>query len=123
MRLVVALMALSCFTGCGGTVVLQSRHPAPPPRAIPAPCHDCEHVDRDEAVRIVRNEAHHQHVGRLRIDDIERKKHDWRVEGRGVDACGHRVEIRARVHRRSGILESFQVKSSAHGRHRSRHDG
>ena len=118
MRLVGVLLALACVTGCGGTVVLQSgTRPAPVP--VPVPCHDCGWIDRDEAVRIVRVEASRQQIDRLRVDEIRRKQHDWRIEGRGLDSCGLRVEVRARVDRRTGDIESFQVRG--HDKHRHRH--
>jgi hypothetical protein len=127
MRLVGALVALVCLSGCGGTVILRSGNPPPPvvvhtPPPAPVPCHDCRHIGRDEAVRIVRVEAHRQNIDRVRIGDVDRNKHDWRIEGRGVDACGHRVELRAQVDRRSGEIESFRVTSREHRKYRERHD-
>jgi len=74
-------------------------------------------VSRDEAVEIVHRAARHHEIVRLRIDDVERKKHDWRIEGRGLDTCGHRVDVHARVDRRSGAVEKFQVRSDEHRKH------
>jgi hypothetical protein len=79
-------------------------------------------VGRDEAVQIVVVAAGRQGVGRVRVHDVDRQKHDWRIEGRGVDGCGHRVEIRARVDRRNGEIERLDLDSKEHRRHRNRHD-
>jgi hypothetical protein len=79
-------------------------------------------VSRDEAVQIVRAEARQHAIERLRVNEVQRTGHDWRVEGRGVDTCGHRVELRARVDRRSGAIERFELDSREHRRHRNRHD-
>jgi hypothetical protein len=118
MRLAAMLLVLACCAaGCGGTVVLHSRTEAPAPPAAPVPCHDCQRVSRDEAVEIVHRAARHHEIVRLRIDDVERKKHDWRIEGRGLDTCGHRVDVQARVDRRSGAVEKFQVRSDEHRKH------
>jgi hypothetical protein len=130
MRLVGALVALVCLSGCGGTVILRSGNPPPPvvvhtPPPAPVPCHDCRYIGRDEALHIVKTEARRHNIGRVRVGDVDRNKHDWRIECRGVDACGHRVEVRARVHRRSGAIESFRVSSREHDKHRKhreRHD-
>ena len=119
MKLVCALVVVACMTGCGGTLVLQSRSDAPDPRHVPAPMpaptRVCVDIGRDEAVQIVATEAGRQRVVRMRVDEVKRHKNEWRVDMTGTDSCGQRVDIRARVDRRSGALKAYAVQSRRHG--------
>lgn len=127
-----AVVAL-CLSGCGGTLVLHSDtgarapRPAPVPETVPVRGHG--DLSRDEAVQVVAMQAGRNHVTRLRVDDVERKKNEWRVEMRGIDSCGAAVEIRGRVDRRTGVLKSYKLVGDDddhghhHGKGRSHHDG
>ncbi len=115
MKLACALLVVACMTGCGGTLVLQSRDDAPAP--MPVPAHVRVDVGREEAVHIVVTEAGRQRVVRVRVDEVKRHKNEWRVDLSGTDSCGERVGIRARVDRRNGVLKSYAVESRRRGHH------
>lgn len=118
-----------CLAGCGGTLVLHSetgtpaQSPAPAPETVPV--RECRDLSRDEAIQVVAMHAQRDHMTRLRVEEVERKKNEWRVEMRGVDPEGHEVEVRARVDRRSGALKSYKLddRHDDHGRHHQYHDG
>lgn len=121
-----------CLSGCGGTVVLHSDNGAHAPRPAPVPetvqVRGRGGLSRDEAVQVVATQAGRSRITRLRVDEVERKKNEWRVEMRGVDCNGESVEIRGRVDRRTGALKSYKLKSDDdhghhHGKGHSHHDG
>ena len=127
-----AVVAL-CLSGCGGTLVLHSetgqRAPSSTPVPQTVPAYDRGDLSRDEAVQVVATRASRNQITRLRVNEVERKKNEWRVEMRGIDSCGAEVEVRGRVDRRNGVLKSYKLVGDGddddhhHGKGHSHDDG
>lgn len=118
------LTGMLCLSGCGGTLVLHSEqgtrppHPAPAPETVPV--RERADLSRDEAVQVVATQASRARITHLRVDSVERKKNEWRVDMSGVDCNGDEVEIRGRVDRRTGVLKSYKLETDGDG-HRHKH--
>ena len=107
----VLLLTTLCITGCGGYVILEKRTEVPPrPAPVAPPGSVCRvhEIDRQEAVDIAVAEAVRRHCARLTVHDVDRHKHDWRVELRGFAGHDRETEIRVKVDRCTGEVLSYK---------------
>src|SRR5262249_33574968 len=110
-------VAAASLTGCAGTVVLHENTGATRTVVRPVPAQCCpDETNREEALQIVGAAALREHVTELRTRDVDYHENDWHIRMTGLDSCHRWIEIRARVDRRTGALESYKVKP-LHVRH------
>jgi len=128
MKRLAALLIGLCFTGCGGSMVLETRTdnvPPPMPAPAPEPEHHRHDVDRQEAVQIAVNAAAQHRVSHASIEKVERNKHTWKVVLWGQDPYGWPVEVRAKVDRRTGRVVDYwsEVEHQKKKHHHDRQHG
>jgi hypothetical protein len=121
MRLAALLIALVCFSGCGGVLVIEDRAPAPP-RVVPAPHRECRDVCRDEAVDIALATAARRHGPALHLVEIRLAGGHWKVDLCGPAGHGYETWIRVKVDRVSGKVVSYKSKTRHVERHGRGHD-
>jgi hypothetical protein len=123
MRLAALLLVAACVSGCGGTLVLQSRTdrvPAPVP--APPANHPPHGIVKQEAVAITATAAANRRVRHTSVRRVERQKNYWKVELRGVMRDGCEAKVRSKVDRWSGDILSLDVDIVRRHDHHHDHD-
>ena len=123
MRLAVLLLLALAASGCGGTLVLESRNNRVPPPPPPMPTVDCpaHEIGQQEAVALVSSEASRQRVTHTSVRKAQRLKKVWKLDLRGVTREGREARIKATVDRWSGEILDYSCKIEERG-HGHDHD-